>query len=140
MNPDPGADTAARIDRPRTGKASLASFLADIAEETRQSVAEQTDDSDGILDDGGSVNAIQGLERALAAVVEAAERATERAEAGDRGNADKQLQAVSDRLQRVATRIEAASDELSDPLSNAARNRLEQAQRRAEQAQAADKL
>jgi hypothetical protein len=147
VNPDPEADTAATIDEPRTGKASLASFLADIAEETRQSVLDEMDD-DGDSDDddgtsgssGGSGNAIQGLERALAAVVEAAERATERAEAGDRGNADKQLQAVADRLQRVATRIEDASDALSDPLSNAARRRLEQADRRTEQAQAADKL
>ena len=152
VNPDPEADTAA-IDEPRTGKASLASFLVDIAEETRQSVAEQMDedsddDDEGDSDDddddnpgnGGSENAIQGLERALAAVVEAARRATERAEAGDRGNADKQLQAVADRLQRVATRIDEASDDLSDPLSNAARKRLEQAEQRAEQAQAADKL
>ncbi|RKS84063.1 LOW QUALITY PROTEIN: hypothetical protein BDK61_3463 [Haloarcula quadrata] len=147
VNPDPEADTAATIDEPRTGKASLASFLADIAEETRQSVLDEMDD-DGDSDDddgtsgssGGSGNAIQGLERALAAVVEAAERATERAEAGDRGNADKQLQAVADRLRRVATRIEDASDALSDPLSNAARRRLEQADRRTEQAQAADKL
>ncbi|EMA00831.1 hypothetical protein SAMN05443574_101252 [Haloarcula vallismortis] len=148
VNPDPQADTATTIDRPRTGKASLASFLADIAEETRQSVLEEMDD-DGDTDDddddnpgssNGSENAIQGLERALAAVVEAAKRATERAEAGDRGNADKQLQAVADRLQRVASRIEDASDDLSDPLSNAARKRLEQADRRTEQAQAADKL
>ncbi|WP_336337667.1 hypothetical protein [Haloarcula brevis] len=140
VNPDPAADVAARIAEPRTGKASLASFLADIAEETRQSVAEQVDGDADLFEDGGSVNAVRGLERALAAVVEAAERATERAEAGDRGNADKQLQAVADRLQRVATGIEGASDALSDPLSNAARKRLEQAQRRVEQAQAADKL
>jgi len=140
VNPDPAADVAARIEEPRTGKASLASFLADIAEETRQTVAEQTEGADDILDDSGPVNAIRGLEQALAAVVEAAERATERAEAGDRGNADKQLQAVADRLQRVATRIDDASDALPDPLSNAARNRLEQAERRVEQAQAADKL
>ncbi|GCF13213.1 hypothetical protein Harman_11480 [Haloarcula mannanilytica] len=153
VNPDPSADVAAQIDEPRTGKASLASFLVDIAEETRESVAEQLDDdgddgdTDGDDDDtgngnsgGGSGNAVQGLERALAAVVEAARRATERAEAGDRGNADKQLQAVADRLQRAATRIEDASDDLDDPLTNAARKRLEQADRRAEQAQAADKL
>ncbi|WP_186764097.1 hypothetical protein [Haloarcula hispanica] len=149
VNPNPEADTAAQIEQPRTGKASLASFLVDIAEETRESVADQMDgDSDddddgtenGNSGSGGSENAIQGLERALAAVVEAAKRATERAEAGDRGNADKQLQAVADRLQRVATRIEDANDDLSDPLSNAARKRLDQAERRTEQAQAADKL
>ncbi|EMA22358.1 hypothetical protein C443_10397 [Haloarcula argentinensis DSM 12282] len=147
VNPEPEADTAAQIEQPRTGKASLASFLVDIAEETRQAVLDEMDD-DGDSDDddgtsgssGGSGNAIQGLERALAAVVEAARRATERAEAGDRGNADKQLQTVADRLQRVATRTEDASDALSDPLSNAARRRLEQANRRTEQAQAADKL
>ncbi|AEM56125.1 hypothetical protein HISP_02585 [Haloarcula hispanica N601] len=149
VNPNPEADTAAQIEQPRTGKASLASFLVDIAEETRESVADQMDgDSDddddgtenGNSGSGGSENAIQGLERSLAAVVEAAKRATERAEAGDRGNADKQLQAVADRLQRVATRIEDANDDLSDPLSNAARRRLDQAERRTEQAQAADKL
>ncbi|RLN01865.1 hypothetical protein D3D01_03330 [Haloarcula sp. Atlit-7R] len=140
VNPDPAADVAARIEQPRTGKASLASFLVDIAAETRQAVLDEMDDDDNPGNGGGSENAIQGLERALAAVVEAARRATERAEAGDRGNADKQLQTVADRLQRVAARIEDAGDDLSDPLSNAARRRLEQADRRAEQAQAADKL
>ncbi|WP_424004772.1 hypothetical protein ACOZ4I_02510 [Haloarcula salina] len=137
VNPDPDAGAAARIEDPRTGKASLASFLADIAEETRAAVAAQAAEA---TDGGGSANAITGLERALGAVVEAARRATERAEAGDRANADKQLQAVADRLQRVATRLDEASDALSDPLSRAARKRLEQANRRTEQAQNADKL
>ncbi|MFB6222325.1 MAG: hypothetical protein ABEH86_01460 [Haloarcula sp.] len=146
VNPDPGAD-ATTIDEPRTGKASLASFLADIAAETRMAVnAELSDvgttdnDGDNSGNSGGSENAIKGLVQALDAVVEAAERATQRAEAGDRGNADKQLQAVADRLQRVATRIDEASDDLPNPLSNAARKRLEQANRRTEQAQAANKL
>ena len=173
VNPDPEADEGVRIDRPETGKAPLAGFLADIAEETRAAVAaaadeeEDADDDDGDDDGdsdsngassgtdgsggsgdsggtdgsgGGPENAVKGLERALAAVVEAAERAEERAREGDRGNTDRQLEVVSERLQRVSERLEAARSGLPPGLSNAAGNRLEQADRRAEQARDAGKL
>ena len=118
-------------------RSNVAAFLADIAEETRAAVAAQAAET---TDGGGSANAITGLERALGAVVEAARRATERADAGDRADANRQLRVVADRLQRVATRLDEASDDLSDPLSRAARKRLEQANRRTEQARSADKL
>ncbi|RAW43968.1 hypothetical protein DQW50_16890 [Halorubrum sp. 48-1-W] len=169
VNPDPGAEGGIRIDRPETGKAPLAGFLADIAEETRAAVAtaadgddsddgDEDDDGDDDSDDGddgdddsggsggaggssgGPENAVRGLARALAAVVEAAERAEERAREGDRGNTDRQLEVVSERLQRASERVEAARSGLPPGLANAAGNRLEQANRRAEQARDAEKL
>ncbi|SFR90240.1 hypothetical protein SAMN05216559_0770 [Halomicrobium zhouii] len=102
----------------------------------------ETDGSGGSGTGGsdGSSNAIQGLERALAAVVDAAERAAARAREGDRGNADKQLEAVADRLERAEQRLAEASDDLPESLVNAAENRQEQANRRAEQARNANAL
>ncbi|WP_119820258.1 hypothetical protein [Halalkaliarchaeum desulfuricum] len=134
VNPDPGSNGEIRIDRPETGKASLAAYLADVAEETRASVAAVEGDADG------AENAVRGLERALAAVVEAAEMATERARDGDRGGADQQLEAVRKRLETVADRLADASEDLPPELSNAAENRLEQADRRVDQARTAEKL
>ena len=155
VNPNPGSHAEIRIDSPETGKASLAAYLADVAEETRASVAaveEGIDQEDGDAgDDGsdrsgnggdadGSENAVQGLERALAAVMEAAERAAERARNGDRGGADQQLEAVTHRLETVGERLADARGDLPADLSNAAEHRLDQADRRAEQARAAEKL
>ena len=146
VNPDP--EEHVRIDRPETGKGSLAEYLADVAEETRAQVAAAADVSD--TDDetggdrgaetGGPANAIRGLEQALAAVVEAAERAAERARANDRANTDQQLEAVATRLARVESRLEAARDSLPPGIANAASNRLDQSRRRSEQAQKAEKL
>jgi len=136
VNPEADAQ-GVRIDRPQTGKAPLAAFLVDIARETKQEVDTFLDD---LGDESGPVSAVRGLSKALGAVVDAAERATERARAGDRGNANRQLRAVAGRLERVATRIDEASDALPDPLSEAAERRLEQATRRAEQARNAEKL
>ena len=159
VNPVPGSGEAIRIDRPETGKASLAAFLAEISEETRASVAAVDGETDAGDDDGGSdedgadgdggdedgsengsENAVRGLERALAAVVEAAARAERRARDGDRSESDRQLAAVRDRLDRVTERLAAASDDLPPGLANAAANRAEQADRRAEQARDAEKL
>ena len=152
VNPDPGSQAAVRIDRPETGKESLSTYLAAVAEETRASVAAVggTADDDGTGGGGdrsgnggdldGSENAVRGLERALAAVVEAAARAGNRARNGDRGGTDQQLEAVANRLETVNDRLADASDDLPPGLSNAAANRLEQADRRNEQARAADKL
>jgi len=165
VNPDRNSDTGVRIENPETGKAPLAEYLADVSEETRAAVAAEIDadddgesdggdgDSDGETEtetdaadgsgtggSGGSENSVQGLERALAAVVDAAERAAARAREGDRGNADRQLEAVADRLERAEQRLAEASDDLPDSLANAAENRQEQANRRAEQARSAEKL
>ncbi|SDD34732.1 hypothetical protein [Natrinema hispanicum] len=139
VNPTPGDESTVRIERPETGKASLATFVADIADETRAAVAALSDDDDADRS-GGSSNAVNGLERALAAVAEAARRAAERARNGERGNAGKQLTTVAERLLRVENRLTEASDDLPASLSNATQNRLEQANRRTEQAQNIEKL
>ncbi|WP_394329397.1 hypothetical protein [Natronorubrum thiooxidans] len=144
VNPSPEAESTVRIERPETGKAPLSEFVADIADETRLAVAAANgndDDDDGDEDgDNDSSNAVEGLERALAAVVEAARRAAERARDSEQAGADRQLETVAERLQRVEKRLAAASDDLPQSLSNATRNRLAQADQRTEQARAAEKL
>jgi len=158
---DPADEASVRIEEPGTGKAPLATFLADVAEETRAEVAAVADDDDddgsgdGDSDDSdddsgndqdgtdggsGSGSPVRGLAQALAAVAEAANRAAERAEAGDRAGTDQRLEAVADRLDRVATRLEEAQGELPGGLSRATDRRLEQARRRTEQARNAEKL
>jgi len=136
-----------RIDEPRTGKASLASFLADVTEETRGTVADAADLEDGDDDSdggngppGGSAGPARGLARALEAVTEAAERARERAEAKERGRADEALQRVAERLGQVAERLTEARGDLPEEVSRAVELRLDQAQERTDQAQAAEKL
>ncbi|TMT87239.1 hypothetical protein E2L06_11850 [Haloterrigena sp. H1] len=133
VNPTPGGESTVRIERPETGKASLATFVADIADETRAEIA-AVGDGDDADRDGGSSNAVNGLERALAAVVEAARTAAERARDSERDTANKQLATVAERLQRVERRLAEASDDVPEPLSNAVQNRMEQADRRTEQA------
>ncbi|KAB1193222.1 hypothetical protein GJR96_07095 [Haloferax sp. MBLA0076] len=152
VNPAPAAESdsggGVRIGRPNTGKASLATFLADIAEETRtqvESVAARDDsgsDSENDQQDGGGgrANAIQGLAQALAAVAEAARRAAERAEAGNRGRADESLETVTSRIETVAERLAEAQSALPDDLARATDRRLSQARTRSEQAQSAKKL
>nr|WP_238392143.1 hypothetical protein [Halorussus amylolyticus] len=146
---NPGDEAAVRIDEPRTGTASLATFLADVAEETRAEVAAVADDDDGNDDEdgddddrrgGGSENAVRGLTRALAAVGDAARRAAERAESDDRGGANKQLETVETRLEHVANRLDEAREDLPGGLSRATDRRLAQARRRSEQARNARKL
>jgi len=154
VNPDPDSDAPVAIEQPETGKEPLATYLADIAEETRAQVAASADSDDGGDSTAtetskgqsggqqttGSENAVQGLARALEAVTEAAQRAADSAAAGDRGQADQALSNVQERLQRVTERLAEASDDLPDGLANAAQRRAEQAQRRTEQARAAEKL
>jgi hypothetical protein len=156
---NPAAESAVTIDRPRTGKASLASFLADVSRETTATVREATEDEDddgGTEGDGGTdggtesdgtgggtgpaANAVGGLARSLEAVAASADRAAERAESGDAPGADRALEAITDALGRAKERLEDASDELPGPAANAARARLDQASRRGEQALAAEKL
>ncbi|WP_436930140.1 hypothetical protein [Halosimplex halobium] len=140
------------VDRPETGKASLARYLADVAEETRAEVAAELDDGDSDDDDddspgqgngggdGGPGNALRGLVQVLAAIAEAADRAAERAEAGDRGQADASIEAVASRLERATDRLEAARADLPPGLANAADNRFEQIERRSRQAIESEKL
>ncbi|WP_418284037.1 hypothetical protein [Halorubrum sp. DTA46] len=158
---DAGARGPIRIERPETGAASLAGFVADIAEETRAEVAaaaEAEGDGDGNVDtddddtddsgdgsggggsEGGPSNAVNGLERALAAAVEAAERAEERARAGDGAGTDRQLETVLERIARIQERLGAAREGIPPGLANATDRRIEQATRRAEQAQDAETL
>ncbi|TKX57228.1 hypothetical protein EXE44_11560 [Halorubrum sp. SS7] len=159
VNPDPstgdggedGGPDPIRIERPETGAAPLAGYVADVAEETRAAVAAaggDGDDSDG--DDsgngggggssGGPSNAVNGLERALAAAVEAAERAEERAREGDAEGTERQLANVADRIARIEERLAAAREGLPPGLANATGKRVKQATKRVEQAQNADKL
>jgi hypothetical protein len=142
---NPSDEERVRIDNPRTGKESLATYLADLAEETSAQVAavsdSDDDDDDGTgRDSGGQQNAVQGLATALGAVADAARNAAEAAQAGNRGNADQRLEAVATRLERVETRLSEARGSLPEPVANANDRRLEQARRRTEQARAAEKL
>ncbi|ELZ37096.1 hypothetical protein [Halorubrum distributum] len=161
VNPDPpgaGSDDGddsgetedpIRIERPETGAAPLAGYVADVAEETRAAVAaaaaesDDGDDDDGSGgggDGGGPSNAVNGLEKALAAAVEAAERAEERAREGDREGTDRQLENVVDRIARIEERLAAAREGLPPGLANATGKRIEQATKRVEQAQNSEKL
>jgi len=143
---DDRSENRVRVENPRTGKAPLAAYVADVAAETRDQVAavegdgDTDDDDDDAGNGGGPGNAVSGLVNALDAVVEHAERAAERAEAGDPGNTERQLEAVADRLERVSTRLAEARESLPPGLARAAENRLEQSRRRSEQAQDAEKL
>ncbi|NIC00049.1 hypothetical protein G9C83_10540 [Halobacterium sp. R2-5] len=142
---NPGDEERVRVEEPRTGKAPLASYLADVAEETRAEVAAvegdgDSDDRDDDQNGGGRSNAVEGLANALGAVADAARKAAENAEAGDRGNAEQNLDAVATRLENVSRRLSEARGSLPDALARATDNRLEQARRRTEQAQNAEKL
>ncbi|WP_231899210.1 hypothetical protein [Halorubrum trapanicum] len=148
-----------RIERPETGAAPLAGYVADVAEETRAAVAAAAAEGDDGDDDdgsggggsggggsggggsgGGPSNAVNGLERALAAAVEAAERAEERAREGDGEGTKRQLANVLDRIARIEERLAAARDGLPPGLANATGKRIEEATKRVEQAQNAEKL
>ncbi|WP_407040397.1 hypothetical protein [Halovalidus salilacus] len=134
---NPGDEGRVRIDEPRTGKAPLARYLADLAEETRAGVTAASDEPDG---SDSQNSAVQGLARALEAVGEAARRAADRAAAGDRDGANQELDAVATRLDRVETRLSEASNSMEPAWVRATENRLEQARRRSTQASEARKL
>ncbi|PSP86296.1 hypothetical protein BRC83_01125 [Halobacteriales archaeon QS_1_68_17] len=169
---NPAGREPVTVDRPRTGKASLASFLATLSAETREEVraaadletatpetteAPGTSDSLGAgkgrgadgdreptagTDRGGrpETPGLRGLLQSLDAVVAAAGRAVEQAEAGNGQGADERLRAVADRLDRTARRLDESRRDLPEPVANAVDRRLDQAGRRVEQALAADKL
>ncbi|SFG41004.1 hypothetical protein SAMN04488063_1953 [Halopelagius inordinatus] len=132
---NPGEESAVDIDRPRTGKASLAEYVADLSSETADAVRAAARD-----DASGSANAVGGLARALEAVGAAAARAAERADAGDRGNADRALEALDSNLERAAARLEDSRDGLPEPVAKATEKRFGQAEKRAAQALDARKL
>jgi hypothetical protein len=134
VNPADGA--TATIDRPRTGKASLAEFLATLSAETGDRVAAAREDGRR----RGSANAVRGLVTALGAVGSAAERAAERARGGDRGGADRALRAVASNIERTSGRLDEARGGLPDPVAAAVNRRLDQARKRADQALASSKL
>ncbi|MFC6955343.1 hypothetical protein [Halorubellus litoreus] len=140
VNPPASSDAddedRVRVENATTGKTPLATYVADVAAETQGQVeAVEVDD-----DEGGRQNSVEGLAQALGAVVDAAERAAERAAAGDRENADRQLETVVERLQRVADKLADASDAIPDDLGLATDKRLQQARERTEQAKRAEKL
>jgi hypothetical protein len=142
VNPD--TEERVRVENPRTGKAPLASYLADVAAETRDQVAAVGDDGESTTGNagggGGQSNAVEGLANALGAVAEAARRAAANAEAGDRGTAEQNLDTVSTRLERVSTRLSDARGALPGDIARATENRLEQVRQRTEQALNAETL
>lgn len=140
VNPDPGGTASLRIDRPETGKAPLAAFVADISEETRALVASTEDETGGSNTTEGSANAVRGLLRALENVVDAAQKAVENARNGDRARANSELDVVANRLETVADRLDAARGDLPGQVSNAVGKRLNQADRRSREARDADSL
>jgi len=146
---NPGEEAVATVERPDTGKASLASFLAALFEETGGRVRGESDErGEKTAVDGGTSRSdepsvpetVSGLARALDAVASAAARASERAAAGDAAGADDRLGDVLTRLDRIADRPPAASGELPAPVAAAVDRRLAEGRKRAEQARAAEKL
>jgi hypothetical protein len=149
---NPAEAAPIRIDRPRTGKASLASFVASVTNETADRLASlggggDDSDSDNLTDSAedvvgadGKTSTLGGLLRAMEAVSGAAERAAERAETGDRQGTDRALEALAANLQRVVERFDGLRDTLPEREAASADRRFRQAQRRTNQAIAAEKL
>ncbi|MES3518251.1 MAG: hypothetical protein PPP58_11355 [Natronomonas sp.] len=159
---NPGEETRRAVE-PRTGKTPLSTFIADIASETaaQAPVFAGEDDTDGDdanaenpdrsgeSDPGGTpddpladpseidIEGVQGLQRALQAVADSAERAAERAERQDTPGADRALEAVEMRLERVVDAIE--RNDFDEELTATVERRLEQANRRTEQALTTEK-
>ncbi|MEF8856528.1 MAG: hypothetical protein V5A16_03810 [Haloplanus sp.] len=152
---NPSDTSPVRIDRPRTGKASLASFVASITDETADRLASVGSDDDGDTDDDdddrernasagdgddGETSTLGGLLRAMEAVSGAAERAAERAEGGDPQGTDRALEALESNLQRAIERFDGLRDTLPEKEAEAADRRFRQAQRRTNQAIGSEKL
>ncbi|MEF8808977.1 hypothetical protein [Natronomonas sp.] len=155
---NPSGEKRRTIEDPQTGKASLASFVANISTETAGQAPEFAgDDDDDTSDDGDSddddddltetptngggatddpddidVSGLDGLQRALQAVAESAQRAAERAEQSDTEGADRALEAARTRLEKVGEAL--AKNDFDETLDATVQNRLEQADRRIEQA------
>ena len=142
VNPDPSESP--RLEQPETGKESLATYLADVAAETRVQVAEYADDDDDEdspgNSGGGDGGPVLGLVQALQAIEDAADRAAAQASESNMANTDQQLDAVATRLATVAQRLEQARGQLPDEIGNAADKRLDQLNRRSEQARNSEKV
>jgi hypothetical protein len=138
VNPDEAG--AVRIDRPRTGRASLASFVSTIASETADRLAAVASDDDADERTARTAGAVGGLLRAIEAVSSAADRAAERAESGDRGGSGRALSALASNLDRAVARFEDLRETLPEREAASADRRLRQARRRTDQALAAEKL
>ena len=143
---NPSGTDPVRIDRPRTGTASLASFVEELVAGTTDrlgAVGDETNDDADEDDTPGASGATQtlgGLLRALEAVSGAAGRAAERAEAGDRGGADRALSALADSLDRAVERFDGLRGTLPAERAAATERQLREARRRTNQAAAAEKL
>jgi hypothetical protein len=147
---NPGEEQSRTIERPDTGKAPLAAFVADVTDETVSSIREATeqegdsDDSDDDDDDrqGGQPDApgVKGLAQALEAASDAAARAAEHAQKGDGRGTDQRLETARARLADAAERLAEARGDLPETVSNAVEKRLEQGMRRADQARESGKL
>jgi hypothetical protein len=141
VNPD--AEANVRIDEPRTGTGSLSSYVATVATETAaavSAVADRDEDPAGGGSDQAGASGPQGLSRALEAVAASAERAAERAAAGDRERADRSLETLETRLGNLANAIRNTGGELPADLERAVEHRFEQLDRRSSQAREAGKL
>jgi hypothetical protein len=146
---NPSGTEPIRIDRPRTGTASLASFVETLVGETTDRLAAVGDDG-GDEDEGGddddepgasgSTRTLGGLLRALEAVSGAAGRAAERAESGDRSGSDRALSALASNLERAIERFEGLRDTLPAERAAATDRQLREARRRTNQAAAAETL
>jgi hypothetical protein len=144
---NPGEEQSRTIERPDTGTASLAAFVADVSSETASSVREAAGlegDSDDDDDDrqGGQPDApgVKGLAQALEAASDAAARAAEHAQKGDERGTDQRLETARARLADAAERLAEARGDLPETVGNAVEKRLEQGTRRAEQARESEKL
>jgi hypothetical protein len=143
---NPSGTDPVRIDRPRTGTASLASFVETLIGETTDRLgAVGSDDADEGGDDdapgaSGTTQTLGGLLRALEAVSGAAGRAAERAEAGDRGGSDRALEVLASNLDRAIERFDGLRDTLPAERAAATDRQLREARRRTNQAAAAEKL
>lgn len=149
---DPGDEARVPVDRPETGTASLARYVATVAEETRDEVAAELDGRDGGDEPSGDGNggggndsdapgnSLRGLVQVLEAIAEGARRAAEQAESGNGEGADARIDAVAMRLERATDRFEAAREGLPPDLAAAAENRFAQLDRRAKQAKRSEKL
>jgi len=139
---NPSDTEPVRIARPRTGKASLASFVSSITNETADRLA--SIGSDGAADappgDVGKTAALGGLLRAIEAVSGAADRAAERARGGDARGTDRALEALESNLQRAIERFDGLRDTLPEPEAKAADRRFRQARLRTNQAIGSEKL
>jgi len=138
---NPGDEGAIRLDDPRTGKASLATFLADIAEETAASIGAEvtdgdTDDTDGDTDDtdddtddtddgssdgprgsgrdSGGTDGLEGSENAVRGLRRALIAIAEAARRAAERAESGDREGADTALESVSTRLERAAERLAE--------------------------